>query len=67
MQDILLGRCPGSHYVVPQPHCHTAAHDVSNDHSLKVDSCLGIPPAVNLSAVRIAPSVGAGAGAFQRA
>jgi len=38
--------------VMPQPHCHAAACDVSNDHYLKVDSCLGIPPAVNLSAVR---------------
>jgi len=39
---------------VPQPNNHAAARDVSNDQNLKVDSCLGVPPAVNLS--EIAPS-----------
>ena len=41
----------GPTMVAPQPHCHAAARDVSNDHSSQVDSCLGVPPAVNLTAV----------------
>jgi len=48
---ISLAGVPGPTMVAPQPHCHAAAQDVSNDHYLKVDSCLGVPPAVNLSAV----------------